>query len=75
MLEGHIENGKVVLDEPHQLADGTPVRVETTVTEIKVAKKKQSLLELLGPLVGSITDMPSDASQQVDHYLYGTPKR
>ncbi len=75
MLEGHIENGKVVLDEPHQLAEGTPVRIETVVAGNKITKKKQSLLELLGPLVGSITDLPKDASQQVDHYLYGTPKR
>ncbi len=27
-LEGHIENGRVVFDEPVSLPNGTPVRVE-----------------------------------------------
>lgn len=74
MLEGHIENGKVVLDEPLTIPEGTSVRIEP-VAQNGEQKKGQSLLDILGPLVGSVTDMPKDAARQVDHYLYGTPKR
>ena len=74
MLEGHIENGKVVLDEPLTIPEGTNVRIEA-VAQNGVQQKGQSLLDVLGSLVGSVTDMPKDGARQVDHYLYGTPKR
>lgn len=36
---------------------------------------KGSWQEALARLAGSVDGLPADASQQVDHYLYGTPKR
>ena len=35
----------------------------------------RSLYDRLKPLVGAAKDLPPDASINVDHYLYGHPKR
>jgi predicted DNA-binding antitoxin AbrB/MazE fold protein len=34
-----------------------------------------TLLERMKDFVGTVHDLPSDASVNLDHYLYGTPKR
>jgi predicted DNA-binding antitoxin AbrB/MazE fold protein len=34
-----------------------------------------SLFERLKDVVGSIDDLPADSSENLDHYLYGQPKR
>jgi hypothetical protein len=68
-LTGHIESGRVVLDGPSSLPDGTPVRVEVVEPPIP------SLFEQLQDLVGKVQHLPPDASHQHDHYLYGTPKQ
>jgi predicted DNA-binding antitoxin AbrB/MazE fold protein len=34
-----------------------------------------TLLERLKDFVGVIDDLPEDSSTNLDHYLYGTPKR
>jgi predicted DNA-binding antitoxin AbrB/MazE fold protein len=34
-----------------------------------------TLLERLKDFVGVVEDLPPDASVNLDHYLYGTPKR
>ena len=71
-LTGHVENGVVVFDAPTSLADGTPVTVEPIVApEIP----KRSLLERLGDVVGKAEGLPADASQNINHYLYGHPKK
>jgi hypothetical protein len=70
-LEGHVENGHIVLDTPAELPEGTKVRVEI-VTE---AADSPTLLDRLRGVVGKAKHLPPDASYQHDHYLYGTPKR
>jgi len=39
------------------------------------AGREKNLLELMGDVVGSVEGLPSDASKNVDHILYGHPKR
>jgi hypothetical protein len=34
-----------------------------------------TLLERIKDFVGTVHDLPADASVNLDHYLYGTPKR
>lgn len=34
-----------------------------------------TLLERMKDFVGTVHDLPPDASVNLDHYLYGTPKR
>jgi len=72
-LTGHVQNGVVVLDAPHALPDGTAVKVEAI--EVPSKSTKRSLLDRLGDVVGKAEGLPADASQNIDHYLYGHPKK
>jgi hypothetical protein len=71
LLEGTIVNGRVVLDQPEALPEGT--RVE--VMEKPAAKPRSALAERLLRHAGTVPDLPVDLADQHDHYLYGTPKR
>jgi hypothetical protein len=73
-LEGRIENGRVVFDEPVPFADGTPVRVEPLPETSARPVRDTSFLERLGNVVGAIHDLPEDLAINHDHYLFGTPK-
>lgn len=68
-LEGHIQNGHVILDSPTDLPDGTHVRIEV-ITPAPASDEKRFARTLQHRL-----DLPPDAAAQHDHYLYGTPKR
>lgn len=72
-LMGHIQNGVVVFDAPNTLPDGTQVKVEPVVSPEN--SPKRTLLERLGDVVGKVEGLPPDASRNVDHYLYGHPKK
>ena len=74
--QGHIENGKVVLDVVPTLADGTQV-VVTVVENVAETEGREipTLFERMKPFIGSIDGLPSDLSENIDHYLYGHPKK
>ena len=74
--QGHIENGKVVFDAAPALADGTPV-VVTVVEKPAEATEREipTLYERMQPFIGAIDGLPPDASQNIDQYLYGHPKK
>ncbi len=74
-LEGHIENGKVVLDEASSLPEGTPVRVEPCERPQALAGESASFLDRLREFVGCMDDLPEDSAANLDHDLYGHPKR
>ncbi|HPO16115.1 MAG TPA: hypothetical protein PLI09_21950 [Candidatus Hydrogenedentes bacterium] len=72
---GHVKNGAVILDTPVNLEDGLAVEIvvsECQLTDSKAPEK--TLFERLKPFIGMVNDMPSDAAEHLDHYLYGTPK-
>lgn len=74
--QGHIENGKVVLDTAPVLAEGTTVVV--TIVDKPVEKSERenpTLYERMKPFIGAIDGLPADLSQNIDHYLYGHPKK
>lgn len=73
VLPGHVRNGVIVLNDPIALPDGTAVQVEVVVPS-HCPSKGPSLYEVLQPLVGQAPDLPADAAQNIDHYLYGHPK-
>jgi hypothetical protein len=77
IYRGHVFQGRVVFDEPADLPDGVPVQVHVIESgkEISPATEPPSLYERLQDLIGQAQDLPADAAEQVDHYLYGTPKR
>ena len=83
---GHVENGKVILDEPALLPDGTEVSVHPLATArkrrnrgdakaTKHARERLTVTKRLLRYAGCIDDLPSDASRNLDHYLYGHAKR
>jgi hypothetical protein len=80
-LRGRIKNGKVLLDNPKALPDGTEVEirpVKTVRRGKRTAKKKpppRSLAERLASFIGKAKGLPPDMSVNLDHYLYGLPKR
>lgn len=80
-LRGTIKKGKVLLDDPTALAEGTevevrPVRKPKSVVKVrKPHAKPRSLADRLANVIGKATGLPPDASVNHDHYLYGLPKR
>ena len=69
-LEGRVLNGTIVLQPPASLPEGASVRIEVLTTEAP----EPSLFDRLGDLAGKAINLPPDASEQHDHYLYGAPK-
>src|SRR5262245_46796955 len=82
-VRGRVKNGKVLLDDPRAIAEGTEVEVrprKPPKSKAKVHKPKsksrpRSLAERLANVIGRAKNLPADASINVDHYLYGLPKR
>ncbi|HNR33137.1 MAG TPA: hypothetical protein PKI11_19765 [Candidatus Hydrogenedentes bacterium] len=74
---GHVKDGVVVLDEPALMPDGALVEIRVVDADIEtdedndVAALQRDLLEFAGKFTG----LPEDAARNVDHYLYGHPKR
>ena len=78
VLVGHIKNGAIILDCPVNLPEGAAVQVHVMPAPPApsvVADEGPSLLDRLRPIVGQVEDLPADASLNIDHYLYGHPKR
>ena len=78
VYRGRVENGVVILDDPASLPEGTEVSIRAVRPKSKNNGKSvpksgvgQTLLRLAGKAVG----LPSDASRNVDHYLYGHRKK
>jgi hypothetical protein len=76
---GKVTNGVVVLDGPRRPPEGTPVSVHvlkpTTRRGASARKQAPTLYDGLKPFIGMAKGLPADASLNVDHYLYGAPKR
>ena len=78
-LTGQIIAGRVVLDAPAELPDGTRVRVEPlgngAASKPESTEKPKTLAERWPTMADEVVDLPPDASINVDHYLYGHPKK
>lgn len=75
---GHVEAGRVVLDDPAALPDGTVVSVHPLKARRRTARgsrRPPTLAQRLAPFIGKAKGLPPDASTNLDHYLYGLPKR
>jgi hypothetical protein len=68
---GKVQGGAVIFDGEEKPREGSVVRVETVEAEQDIRPIGQKLLDL----AGIIKDGPSDGSVNVDHYLYGHPKK
>jgi hypothetical protein len=81
-LTGHVVGGQIVPDAPLVLPEGAKVRIEVESAPAAVAAEVgdgdlgPTLAEQLKEFLKYQTDeLPPDAAENHDHYLYGTPKR
>ena len=75
---GRVKNGTVVLDKLMDLPDGAEVEVtpvEPQPAQPEEEAKLPTLAERLAPFIGKLKGLPPDLSANLDHYLYGTPKK
>ncbi|MGA2620798.1 MAG: hypothetical protein ABSF26_24515 [Thermoguttaceae bacterium] len=77
VYRGHVENGAIRLDDAPVLPEGIGVEVRLLTGYSSQAGEENvpSLYERLKDVVGMAKGLPPDASANVDHYLYGHPKR
>ena len=76
-LQGHVENGHIVLDTPVVLPDGTKVTVsvEPNGTQPPADDQLPTLYDRLESVAGKAKGLPADLAINHDHYLHGQPKR
>jgi hypothetical protein len=76
-LEGHIKDGRVILDTPVVLPEGTKVTISVQPNPSQVAKDEEfpTLYDRLKPVIGKAKGLPADLAINHDHYLHGQPKR
>ncbi|HBI45433.1 MAG TPA: hypothetical protein DDY78_21655 [Planctomycetales bacterium] len=76
-FQGHMKNGVVHLDDGVTLPEGAAVRVELTLarSNAPATEETPTLYDSLEPFIGKAEGLPADMSINLDHYLYGTPKR
>ncbi len=77
-LTGKVVDGVIILENGGTLPDGTIVKVEPVVAP-EPAESLNEISQLRQMLLshgGAIDDpeLPADLAQNLDHYLYGTPK-
>ena len=70
---GRIKNGLVVLEGPESPPEGAEVTV--SVVESLPPTKVPPRRRRFPRSAGIIKDLPPDFSANIDHYLYGAPKR
>ena len=68
---GRIKGGVVVFDGERKPGEGTLVRIEPVELPLEESAPGNRLLKWAGRIDG----LPADSSIQLDHYLYGLPKK
>ncbi len=71
VYKGHVKNGMVVLDEPADIQEGAPVLIEV-VDKRATHGGRRSLAERMSNIIGKAQNLPEDAAEHHDEYLYGT---
>ncbi len=82
-VRGKVKNGKVILANSKGLPEGAEVEIRILKKPRKSSKanskkKRQpprSLAERYAAFIGKAKGLPPDMSANLDHYLYGLPKR
>lgn len=77
-VHGHVENGRIILDEAVPLAEGMKVRIELLTPDAEqLAEEEQipTLNERYKSFIGIVKGLPPDYARNHDHYLHGHPKK
>lgn len=78
VYRGHVRNGRIELDEEVRLPDGAVVMVQVEEDGSRPPSSDDEIEPLGKRLLrhaGTAEGLPSDAARNLDHYLYGLPKR
>jgi hypothetical protein len=76
VYRGYVENGVIRLEDTPVLPEGAAVEVRFLAANDSLEEKNYpNLYESIKDLVGKAEGLPPDASINLDHYLYGAPKR
>jgi hypothetical protein len=70
-LQGTLNSGIIVLDQPAPWPDGTRVEIVAATAQ----GSKPTLSQRLLKHAGTVPDLPPDMAAQHDHYIHGAPKR
>ncbi len=74
--KGHVRGGRIELEPGTNLPEGATVRISVLKpTKSRRREEIPSLYERLKPIIGAAKGLPRDAARNIDHYLYGLPKR
>ncbi len=72
---GYVENGRIVLNDPVTLPEGSEVEVTpVAVPQEDRPEEGPTWAEVFKDVIGKAEGFPADYSRNHDHYLYGTPK-
>ncbi len=73
---GYVRDGRIELEPGANLPEGAILEISVLdPADSTQAGPAVSLLERLRPIVGAAKGLPPDAARNIDHYLYGLPKR
>lgn len=78
---GTVRGGQIVLPEGVALPEGAEVAINVrdvssaSTSESPKAAERLTHREKLLALAGTVEGLPPDLSANLDHYLYGVPKR
>ena len=77
VYRGHVENGLIRLEDAPALPEGVAVEVRVLGKEpvSQGGEEAGSVCDALRDFIGKAEGLPADASINLDHYLYGLPKR
>jgi hypothetical protein len=68
---GLVKNGVIVLDPPAKLPEGSKVEVSPATD----TAAEPTWAEVFKDVIGRAEGLPSDSSNNHDHYLYDVPKK
>ena len=74
-VRGRVKDGVIVLSKSAKLPEGATVEIQVVAKKSRKATKRRSLADRLATVIGKAKNVPPDASTNVDHYLYGMPKK
>lgn len=76
VIRGKVRDGRIVVGKRVRLPEGAKVEITLLQNGTHTKSKKvPTILERLRPIVGKAKGLPRDASKNLDHYLYGHPKK
>jgi hypothetical protein len=76
ILRGHVEAGRIVVDDEASLPEGAEVRIELVIeAESNSSNSEKTLYDRFKQFAGIAKNLPSDFAENHDHYIHGRPKK